>query len=63
MSGMTMPADCWQQASAVSQFYTEGYEERICGREVEESPLLEAVTRERLMTAGWEGLSAWCGDL
>jgi hypothetical protein len=31
--------------------------------EAEESPLLEAVAKERLMTAGWKMLSGCCGDL
>jgi hypothetical protein len=32
--------------------------------EAEESPLLEAVTRERLVkTAGWKRLSVYCSDL
>jgi hypothetical protein len=29
----------------------------------EESPLLEAVTRERLVKTGWKRLSGCCGDL
>jgi hypothetical protein len=34
-------------------------------QEAEESPLIEAVARERLMagTAGWKRLSGCCGDL
>jgi hypothetical protein len=38
--------------------------ERTWMREAAESPLLEAVTRERLVkTAGWKRLSECCGDL
>jgi hypothetical protein len=33
------------------------------GAEAEESPLLEAVTRERLVkTEGWKKCSVYCGD-
>jgi hypothetical protein len=33
-------------------------------REAEESPLLEALARERLLkTIGWKKLSGGCGDL
>jgi hypothetical protein len=57
------------------QFCTGGYqEERSFGREplfredlsveADESPLLEAVTRDRLVnTAGWNILNGYCGDL
>jgi hypothetical protein len=41
-----------------------GCEERTCTREAEESPLLEAAARERLVkTAGWKRLSVCCGAL
>jgi hypothetical protein len=42
-----------------------GCEDRTCAREDEESPLLEAVVRERLMKTqqGGKGLGECCGDL
>jgi hypothetical protein len=42
-----------------SKFYTEVCEERTWGCEAEDSPLLEAVARERLGrdTAGWKNLA------
>jgi hypothetical protein len=45
------------------EFYTGGCEDRTLAREAEESPLLEAVARERLMTqqAG-KRFSGCCGD-
>jgi hypothetical protein len=53
-------------AGAISsvEFFTGGCEDRTSGREAKESPLLEAVARERLVkTAGWKSLSGCCGDL
>jgi hypothetical protein len=56
---------CCNQGTKESQFCTVGYEERTGGREAEESSLLEAVTRERLMktqqAGGW--LRECCVDL
>jgi hypothetical protein len=50
--------DSWQE------FCTGGCDKRTWAREAEESPLLEAVARERLVkTAGWKRLSGCCGDL
>jgi hypothetical protein len=49
---------------AGKQSYTSVSEGTAWAREDEESPLLEAVTRERLLkTAGWKGLSGCCGRL
>jgi hypothetical protein len=39
----------WKELGRPNQFCTGGYEERIWAREAEESPLLEAVARERLV--------------
>jgi hypothetical protein len=46
------------------EFCTGGCDKRTWAHEAEESPLLEAVARERLVkTAGWKRLSRCCGDL
>jgi hypothetical protein len=47
----------------LSQFCTEGCEERILTREAEEFPLLEAITSQLLVeTAEWKTLSGCCSD-
>jgi hypothetical protein len=47
------------------EFCTGGCEDKICAREAEEAPLLEAVARERLTKTqeAAERLSGCCGDL
>jgi hypothetical protein len=52
------------QVSSMEFCSTGGYEDRTSAQEAEESPLLEPVARERLMTqqAG-KRLSGCCGDL
>jgi hypothetical protein len=41
----------------LSQFCTGVYDERTWGREAEESILLEAVARDRLLKTDWERLA------
>jgi hypothetical protein len=52
------------QLGRTSQFCAGVCEERTCAREAEESLLLEAAARERLVkTAEWKSLSWCCSDL
>jgi hypothetical protein len=58
---------CYKQGTKLvdSEFRTGGCEERTWGREAEESPVLEAVARERLVKTQQAGkrLSGCYGDL
>jgi hypothetical protein len=53
------------ELSVDKEFCTDSCDKRTCAREAEESPLLEAVTRERLLKTQQTGemFSGCCGDL